>query len=190
MGCVSEPRWCAVCEPLFAAIVLLHQHHWIFKTKVWWVSNSHFFSLYPPARHYKPLLRLPSFIHSVPQLCFNVFYQPLLKFHVHLGERYQKLLAVLQMAEREKTRQASASQSLQERLTRAQEETSSLQASITERSSHYQQLHNQLLEKATQATTFEKEVRVPSNLESRRVTLPLKSCIQNLALHSCAIHIK
>ncbi|KAA0719027.1 Coiled-coil domain-containing protein 18 [Triplophysa tibetana] len=78
------------------------------------------------------------------------------------GERYQKLLAVLQMAEREKTRQASAAQSLQERLTRAQEEISSLQASITERSSHYQQLHNQLLEKATQATSFEKELKKKS----------------------------
>lgn len=81
---------------------------------------------------------------------------------VHVGERYQKLLAVLQLVEREKTRQASAAQGLQERLTRAQEEISSLQTSITERSSHYQQLHNQLLDKATQATSLEKEVSIPS----------------------------
>lgn len=78
------------------------------------------------------------------------------------GERYQKLLAVLQMTEREKTLQASAAQSLQERLTRAQEEISSLQGSITERSSHYQQLHNQLLDKATQSTSLEKELKKKS----------------------------
>ncbi len=82
---------------------------------------------------------------------------------VHIGERYQKLLAVLQMVEREKTRHASAAQGLQERLTRAQEEISLLQTSITERSSHYQQLHNQLLDKATQATSLEKEVSDPLN---------------------------
>lgn len=81
---------------------------------------------------------------------------------VHVGEGYQKLLAVLQTVEREKTRQASAAQGLQERLTRAQEEISSLQTSITERSSHYQQLHNQLLDKATQATSLEKEVSITS----------------------------
>ncbi|XP_056329051.1 coiled-coil domain-containing protein 18 [Danio aesculapii] len=75
------------------------------------------------------------------------------------GERYQKLLAVLQMVEKEKSRQVSATQSLQERLSRAQEEISSLQTSITERASHYQQLHNQLLEKATQATALEKELK-------------------------------
>lgn len=75
------------------------------------------------------------------------------------GERYQKLLAALQSVEKEKTRQASAAQSLQERLSRAQEEISSLQTSITQRASHYQQLHNQLLDKATQATTMEKEVK-------------------------------
>lgn len=81
-------------------------------------------------------------------------------FPVHVGERYQKLLAVLQMVEREKTRQTSAAQGLQEKLIRAQEEISSLQTSITERSSHYQQLHNQLLDKATQATSLEKEVSI------------------------------
>lgn len=74
------------------------------------------------------------------------------------GERYQKLLAVLQSVEKEKTRQAGAAQSLQERLSRAQEEISTLQTSITQRASHYQQLHNQLLDKAAQATTLEKEV--------------------------------
>ncbi|XP_051989334.1 LOW QUALITY PROTEIN: coiled-coil domain-containing protein 18-like [Xyrauchen texanus] len=79
------------------------------------------------------------------------------------GERYQKLLPVLQMAEREKSRQASAAHGLQERLTRAQEEISSLQTSITERSSHYQQLHNQLLNKAAQATSFEKELKKKSS---------------------------
>lgn len=104
--------------------------------------------------------------------------------HVHLGERYPKLLAVLQMTEREKTRQASAAQNLQERLTRAQEEISSLQASITERSSHYQQLHNQLLDKATQSTSLEKEVSVPLNpqtaVRKHKVALYEILFVQNL----------
>ncbi|XP_051983885.1 coiled-coil domain-containing protein 18-like isoform X1 [Xyrauchen texanus] len=96
-------------------------------------------------------------------LCVNPCLLPSLSYTNTIehktDERYQKLLVVLQMAEREKTRQASAAQGLQERLTRAQEEISSLQTSITERSSHYQQLHNQLLDKATQATSFEKELK-------------------------------
>ncbi|KAK1790718.1 hypothetical protein P4O66_014572, partial [Electrophorus voltai] len=75
------------------------------------------------------------------------------------GERYQKLLAVLQCAEKEKERQASAAQGLQERLTRAQEEIFSLQASISQRASHYQQIHSQLLDKATKATRLEKEMK-------------------------------
>ncbi|XP_051555297.1 coiled-coil domain-containing protein 18-like isoform X2 [Myxocyprinus asiaticus] len=100
-------------------------------------------------------------------LCVNPCLLPSLSYTSTIehktGECYQKLLAVLQMAEREKTRQASAAQGLQERLTRAQEEISSLQTSITERSSHYQQLHNQLLDKATQATSFEKELKKKSS---------------------------
>jgi len=83
---------------------------------------------------------------------------------------------VLQTVDREKTRQASAAQGLQERLTRAQEEISSLQTSITERSSHYQQLHNQLLDKATQATSLEKEVSLTS-IEFCRVLSALLQCL-------------
>lgn len=100
-------------------------------------------------------------------LCVNPCLLPALSYtniteslrHKPVGERYQKLLAVLQMVEKEKSRQVSAAQSLQERLSRAQEEISSLQNSITERASHYHQLHNQLLEKATQATALEKELK-------------------------------
>ncbi|KAI4894106.1 hypothetical protein NFI96_020168, partial [Prochilodus magdalenae] len=99
-------------------------------------------------------------------LCMNPCLLPSLTYTAtteHLkhnpGERYQKLLAVLQTVEKEKTRQASTAQNLQERLTKAQEEISSLQNSITQRASHYQQLHNQLLDKAAQATTLEKELK-------------------------------
>ncbi|TST47734.1 Coiled-coil domain-containing protein 18 [Bagarius yarrelli] len=92
-------------------------------------------------------------------LCANPCFLPSVTDNLHHkpGEQYQKLLAALQSVEKEKSRQVSAAKSLQERLSRAQEEISSLQASITQRASHYQQLHNQLLEKASQATTLEKE---------------------------------
>uniref|UniRef100_A0A3B1JAK3 Coiled-coil domain containing 18 n=1 Tax=Astyanax mexicanus TaxID=7994 RepID=A0A3B1JAK3_ASTMX len=73
------------------------------------------------------------------------------------GDGYQKLLMVLQTVEKEKNRQISAAQNLQDRLNKAQQEISSLQTSITQRASHYQQLHNQLLDKAAQATRLEKE---------------------------------
>ncbi len=113
---------------------------------------------------------------------------------VHIGERYQKLLTVLQMVEREKTRHASAAQGLQERLTRAQEEISLLQTSITERSSHYQQLHNQLLDKATQATSLEKEVSDPSNqcfLYQNSVTVVLLGTMKMFVLNClCWLHVK
>ncbi|KAK3513397.1 hypothetical protein QTP70_014223 [Hemibagrus guttatus] len=99
-------------------------------------------------------------------LCVNPCFLPSLtltsvteNLHHKQGEQYQKLLAALQSVEQEKTRQATAAQSLQERLSRAQEEISSLQTSITQRASHYQQLHHQLLDKASQATTVEKEVK-------------------------------
>ncbi|KAF7692313.1 hypothetical protein HF521_009923 [Silurus meridionalis] len=90
------------------------------------------------------------------------------------GERYQKLLVALQSLEKEKARQASATQNLQERLSRAQNEISSLQTSITQRASHYQQLHNQLLDKAAQATTLEKELK-KKNSRQQHPSLPVAS---------------
>lgn len=159
MTCVSESGGCTVCEPLFATWLVLHKHHWISQTQTWWAYNSQ-------QRILLPSWDWPfSFIHAV--FCILYYFTgqtvTLISPPVHIGERYQKLLTVLQMVEREKTRHASAAQGLQERLTRAQEEISLLQTSITERSSHYQQLHNQLLDKATQATSLEKEVSDPSN---------------------------
>ncbi|TRY87533.1 hypothetical protein DNTS_007090 [Danionella cerebrum] len=99
------------------------------------------------------------------------------------GERYQKLLAVFQTVEREKSRQVGVSQGLQERLSRALEEISSLQTSITERAAHYQQLHNQLLDKATQATSLEKEIKK----KSLRLTVLEKQLQEKSSAYSLAI---
>lgn len=163
MTCVSESGGCTVCEPLFAARLVLHKHHWISQTQTWWAYNSQLSILYYFTGQTVTLISPP----------------------FHIAERYQKLLAVLQMVEREKTRHASAAQGLQERLTRAQEEISLLQTSITERSSHYRQLHNQLLDKATQATSLEKEVCDPSNqcfLYQNSVTVVLWGTMKYLCI--------
>lgn len=74
------------------------------------------------------------------------------------GEGYQQLLRVMQSMEAQRTKQSGLVERLQERLSRAQEEISSLQSSMAQRTSHYQNLHTELLDKVNQATDTEKEV--------------------------------
>ena len=74
------------------------------------------------------------------------------------AEGYQQLLRVLQLVEGERMKQSSLSERLQENLSRAQEEISSLQSSMAQRTSHYQNLHTELMNKVSQATDTEKEV--------------------------------
>lgn len=59
--------------------------------------------------------------------------------------------------EAECSKHSSLAERLQERLSRAQEEISSLQSSIAQKASQYQNLHTELLGKASQATDTEKE---------------------------------
>ncbi|XP_023672400.2 coiled-coil domain-containing protein 18 isoform X4 [Paramormyrops kingsleyae] len=75
------------------------------------------------------------------------------------GDGYQKLLSVLQTLEQEKGRQAGLVSATQARLDEAQQEIAALQDSMSQRSSHFQRLHGEMLEKASAAGGLERELK-------------------------------
>lgn len=76
-----------------------------------------------------------------------------------IGVCYQQLLSVLQHLHQERNQQVVQQRELNEQLKSAQKQLTSMETTLAQRANHYQNLHSQLLDKASHSGALEKEVR-------------------------------